>query len=452
MIRQTCTKKPIHPAWVMSLFWGFILLMYCLGPVSLTPSLSFAGTLFLLTHIALFITGTLIAHFLLRQRSWPIDHAGKFTHTSPFIGLMLLIGVVGGLFSVCNNLMVVHGFHLSSAATYRTMKAQSLLHGGEMQSGLLSMFAFLTYPAGFVGLVAGLLHYERLSRVTKLLLFLFVTTIFFMAMIAGGRSAILLLLLFIAIAGYTRTRLNTPCMPKSLALRLGSALLLIAFIVYSNIIWTVRAAESEQNTMERLQHAVNVWGATPKNYLMQTSEWLNKPGLTMSALGPVFYLTQSIAVTEKILLAPDKLPVLYGGYHVDLFAAMLRHIPDGARMLKEDYETLLYANIYGYFTGAWGALFIDYGYFSLLAALIWGGMAGYAWARFKQDPHLITGVFYVFWTYSILISFASPPFGFSNSLMVFAWFCVFYLAENALVFQLRKLTHPDNCIEQTGLV
>ena len=173
----------------------------------------------------------------------------------------------------------------------------------------------------------------------------------------------------------------------------------------------------------------------------------------MSVLGPVFYLTQSLSVTEKILLAPDKIPVLFGGYHVDLIAAALRHIPDGARMLKENYDTLLHANIYGYFTGAWGALFIDYGYFSLLAALVWGGVAGYSWARFKQHPDLITATFYVFWSYSILISFASPPFGFSNSLMVFAWFVVFYLASQGVPLfldRLKKRSLTMSTLEQTA--
>ena len=421
-------KNPIHPAWVMGLFWSFIFLVYVYGPVTLTPALSFEGALFQLTHIVLFITGTLIASFLFIPGSAALFVEERSTY--PFIGLMLFIGVMGGLLSLYNNLMVVHGIHLSSAAAYRTMKAQSLLHGGEVHSGLLSMLAFFIYPAGFVGLVAGLLHYERLSRVTRVFMFLFVCTIFCVSILAGGRSPILLLLLFIAIACYTRTRLNKSWMPKSVALRLGTILLLIAFIVYSSIIWTVRAAESELNTAESLRHAQTVWGATPKNYLLAASETLHRPGLTMSILGPVFYLTQSISVTEKILLAPEEIPILYGGYHADLIAAGLRLLPEGASMLKENYDILLHANIYGYFTGAWGALFIDYGYFSLLAALIWGFMAGFAWRKFSDNPNVLTGVLYVWWTYSILIGFASPPLGFSNSLMVFAWFIVFYLISD----------------------
>ncbi len=430
-------RQPIHPAWVMGLFWCLILLVYCLGPVSLTPSLSFEGALFQLTHIVLFMTGTLIAYFLFYQRLGSIVSETKDDRTYPFIGLMLFIGVAGGFLNAYHHLMAVHGIHLASAAAYRSMKAQSLLHGGEMDSGLLSMLAFLMYPAGFVGLVAGLLRYERLSLMTRLFMFLFVCTLFFVAILAGGRSPILLLLLFIAIASYARTVLNQSWMPKSLALRLGTALLLVAFMVYSSMIWSVRAAESELNAKQNLQHAASVWGATPKPYLLALSEALHRPGLTMSILGPVFYLTQSIAVTEKILMAPENIPVLYGGYHADLIAAALRHIPEGAAMLKENYDILLQANIYGYFTGAWGALFIDYGYFSLLAALIWGFMAGYAWLRFKYDPNVLTGVFYVFWTYSILIGFASPPLGFSNSLMVFVWFIVFYLAGQGTYEQVQ---------------
>lgn len=424
-------NKPIHPAFIMILFWGIILFVYFLGPINLTPGISLLSGVFLLTHIVLFVAGSVFAVILFNKKQHVISHregSSLFDARPAIIDTLLLIGVMGCLFSIYNSIPKIGPATLLSIAKLRSLKAQSLLHGGEVHSGFLSIIAFLTYPAGFVGLVAGVLQYQRISQFTRILLYLFVGTIFGVAIFAGGRSPILLLVLFIGISCYTRTALNKPWMPRSKTLRLSVAIFLLAFIAYSCVIWTVRAAEIPgANTETNLQHAADVWGATPRPYLLQGSAWLNRPGLAYSVLGPVFYLTQSISVTEKILNAAVIPPALYGSYHIDVMAAVLRLFPEGTSWLKENYELLLNADIYGYFAGAWGALFLDYGYFSLLAAMLWGLLAGLSWVNLKREPCVLTAIFYVFWIYSIMISFVSPPFGFSNSFMVFVWFLVFYV-------------------------
>lgn len=425
-------KNPAHPALVMSLFSSFIFLIYFIGPISLTPKISAEGTLFLLAHIALFISGTALASIVITNKIYSV--AGRELRERRLTRLLLLIGVCGGLISLYLNVRELPHVDLASIATLRAFKAQNLLHGGKSHGGYLSALAFLIYPAGFAGLVAGLLQYERIGRVTRVFLYLFVAILFSVAILAGGRSPILLLILFIAISCYTRTKLGKSWMPNSRFLRIAAAALLMAFIAYSSIMWSVRAAESNRSTEQALQYAADIGGASPKPWLVATSASLNRPGFTLTVLNSVFYLTQNLQVTEKIWANRDDIPALYGSYHIDMIAAALRLLPSGANFLKERYATLMRVKIYGYFTGAWGALFIDYGYFSLLAALIWGLLAGMAWVNFKNQPCVMTGMLYVFWSYSILIGFASPPFGFSNSFMVFAWFMLFY----ACSFLLRE--------------
>ncbi len=421
-------KTPIHPAWVMLLFWCFIFQIYIFGPITLTPEISFLGFFFIVAHIALFATSsTLIptsAYKQLPGQKTPTNFKLR-QDAQNIICMFLLIGIAGGLLSILSKLNVLEGFNLQSIAKLRTLRAQSLLHGGEAQSGVASILAFLTYPAGFVGLVAGILHYETTGRFTRLALYLYVFIIFFVAIVAGGRSPILLLLLFLAIACYTRTILGRSCIPKSRPLRIGAILLLVVFIVYSSIVWTVRSTESGQNNTQFFKHAANVWGAKPKPYLLEASTRLNTPSLTKNVLSSVFYLTQSLSVTERILTNPEDIPTLFGAYHVDLFAAGLRDLPEGGEFLEDKYRVLLDANVYGYFTGAWGALFIDFGYFSFFVAALWGALAGLSWRNLKNRPSLHAAVMYVFWIYSIFISFVSPPFGFSNSFMVFIWFFLF---------------------------
>jgi oligosaccharide repeat unit polymerase len=423
---MSMAKTPIHPAVVMLLFWGFILLVYIIGPVTLTPALSFTGLLFILTHISLFITGSVMSLLLNLPTSTIISRPHDQKQNQCILAL-LIIGIIGTLCSLYHQFSQVHSFNLNALAILRSMKAQSLLHGGEVHSSLLSIIAFLIYPAGFVGMIAGVLSYERLSTLTRCCIYLFIVALFCMTIMAGGRSPILLLILFLSISCYTRSTRQLPWMPRSRLLKLAGMILLMAFITYSSILWIVRAHESERNSAQMLQHASTVWGAEPKPYLLSLSNRINKPSLTMAVLGPVFYFTQNISVTEKIINHDTDIPVLFGSYHIDLLAAVLRLFPDSASLLKEHYETLLTQDIYGYFTGAWGALFIDYGYMSLFAALIWGMFAGVSWVMIKRYDNIYAATFYILWLYSIMISFASPPLGFSNSFMIFVWFFVFFM-------------------------
>ncbi len=424
-------KMPIHPAIVMILFWSFILFVYIWGPVTLIPAMSISGGVFLLAHIGLFIAGSGIAFSLFNQQlNQQHDHKyPDVPRLGKLMSVLLIIGILGGMISLFINLSGIDGISLASLARVRALKAQSLLHhGGEVHGGWLSAIAFLTYPAGFVALVVGVLQYEHLSRFVRLLMFLFVGVIFCVAIIAGGRSPIMVLLLFIGMSCYTRTHLGKSWMPKSQALRLGSAVLLLTFLIYSNIMWSVRVAETERTTEQILKYTADIGGAMPKPYLLAASEKLNSPGLTLSVLNSVFYLTQSLPITEKILATSKALPVMYGSFHVDVIAAALRLFPQGVAYLKQSYASLMNAHVYGYFAGAWGGLFLDFGYFSLLAAMLWGFLAGASWVSFKNNPGVLTGLFYVFWNYSIMISFATPPFGFSNSFIIFGWFLVFYLS------------------------
>ena len=159
---------------------------------------------------------------------------------------------------------------------------------------------------------------------------------------------------------------------------------------------------------------------------------LGDPNFTQTVLSSTFYFIQNLSISERILSSSSEIPTMYGAYQVDLFAAFCRIIPGGGEFLKNGYGLLLDANVYGFFTGAWTGLFIDFGSFSLLMALLWGAIAGKSWLSFKRDPNLLTGTIYVFWTYSVFISFVSSPFGFSNSFMIFCWFAFFSLASTFL--------------------
>lgn len=430
------SNTPVHPGWLMSLYWLLLYAIYWLAPIHQTPRLSWSGLAFELVHIALFVVGaTLCARVVLVQthRAEYGMTAGYHAQANPgreytFIRLVLMIGILGGILSAYAKLSLVGEFSLAALASLRTERAQELLYADEVKSGIASVIAFFTYPAGFVGLVATLLRYETVPRSTRTLASTYVIVVFLLTIIAGGRSPVLVLLLFTTISCYLRKKLGLRLVPASRPLRIGMSVLLLVFAGYSSMIWVVRAYVSGLNLEAFLLHAETVWGVRPSAGLIAFSNWLGSPELVQTIMSSVFYFTQNLSVAERVLDVRNEILPMLGGYQVDLIAAMLRSFPASAEFLANGNRALLDANIYGFFTGAWASLFVDFGYFSLLMALLWGYLSGRAHRNLVRKGGLVCETKYVFWIYAVFISFVSPPFGFSNSFITFVWFVLFGLA------------------------
>lgn len=441
---KTNIKAPLHPAALMLLFWAFICLVYFCGPIYLTPEVSVSTFVFLGFHILLFVMGSiLLVHiqlFKFTRREMVLLCYVPHRYLYQIIFVTLAIGICGELMSIYSKIRMVGGFNFASISELRSVRAQALLAGDGIQSGLLPILGFLTYPAGFVGAVACMIFYERLPLILKGMCYFFMFNVLLVAVCMGGRSPILVLLLLIGASFYVRSQMGESYIPRSLPLRMSILAVLVLFVAYSSYIWIVRAAESKMMTSSAmLDHAANVWGAHPRTYLLKAGEWLGSPGFVQSVLSSTFYFIQNLSISERLLMSADKMPTMYGAYQIDLVAALFRSIPQGAEFLKNGYSVLLDANVYGFFTGAWSGLYLDISVFSFLAALLWGGISGKAWLNFKRNPNLLTGVKYIFWSYSILISFVSSPFGFSNSLMIFLWFLVFSILS--LLFARYKIIY-----------
>ena len=118
---------------------------------------------------------------------------------------------------------------------------------------------------------------------------------------------------------------------------------------------------------------------------------------------------------------------MLGMYEADVVAATYRVMAGAdAKLLVDGNQRLLDANIYGFFSGAWGGLVIDFGYTGAMAAITaWGWMAGRAWGVALRAPGAPAALMLAFWLAASIWSFATPPLGFSNAAVIFAWFIVF---------------------------
>ena len=413
-------------------FWVLMYLATWLAPITQRPAVSVAGFLYVIGMLALFAIAALAGSSGLvsktRNGGAVMPRVLPSGHRDAVLRLLLVVGCTGGLLGLYAKLGAVDVLSLIGSAALRTERAQQLLDGAPVTSGWAGAAAFFTYPAGFVAVLVTVLNYEQCRASVRMLAALFIPIVFAQSIAAGGRSAILVLLIFIVLAIYLRHWRNQSAIPRARAVRFMFVALVLAFLVYSSVVWRVRSELAVMNIDAFLAHADQAWGVTPNQSLEAAAETFGGPGIVKNAMSTIFYATQSLAIIERVL-AMESSPLLLGGYQVDLVAAVLRATPGGGEFLAHGYDELLEANVYGFFAGAWGSLYIDFGPLGcVFAVALWGFLAGRSQLALSRDPQSDNAAIYAFWLYSVLISFVSPPLGFSNSAITFLWFLIFHFA------------------------
>lgn len=419
---------PMHPAALMTGFWAVIYTVYFLAPIAQSPVISIKGFIFVCLMIFVFVWAALLGTGRAKNSSPNNSIAeipsGKFFRHG-WLNAFLIVGLVGTLLSILAKISALDLLSLAGSYALRSERAQQLMEGEQITSGALGALGFLFYPAGFVAVVVSILKFEHLPMFTRALAIFYVPAIFLMSIASGGRSAILVTILLIGLSAYIRKCRGLPLIPNSKVLKCILAGLLVSFLMYSAVVWQVRSDAADLDLDGFLLHADQAWEVRPTENLEWFAEAIGDRDLVKSIMNTIFYFTQSLSVIERVL-GIENPPILFGGYHIDLVAAALRATPDGQEFLAEAYSTLLDENIYGFFAGSWGALYIDFGLLGcFLVVAVWGWFAGRSYRRIRQDIHNDRVILYIFWMYTILISFVSPPFGFSNSALLFFWFIAY---------------------------
>lgn len=424
-----------HPVAIMAGYWLLLYFGYAIAPVTQTPSPSIDGFLFNFFFVLVYAAACWmgIEHFSRPSASpnegFAVDKEPANAH---LVGILALVGCTGAILGIIDKIGGAQLELLIDAASLRNERAQLLLTAEPNPGGVVSAVAFLIYPAGYAAVYTAMLSFERLPARIGNLALLFVPLAFIQSVAAGGRSGILVLLILIGVVAHVRRFRGQSAIPRAYVVSLMGWLLIVAFIAYSSAVWFVRSELSGLTIDAFLDHAELSWGVTPTWLLEAVAAEVGGPALIQSVMSTTFYFTQSLSVTEK-LMSMSSVPTLLGGYHIDIVAAAMRADPVSREFLSSGYANLLDASVYGFFTGAWSALLIDFGWPGAVAfTVVWGLLAGRAYQALKREGTDAQAVFYGFWIYATFISFVSPPLGFSNSATTFVWFlvCVLFLQSN----------------------
>lgn len=400
--------------------------MSVFGPIRGTPAVSFEGVTFAVSFFATFLLAFTMANRGHRASTASRSRSRALGRTLFVAEAFMLIGVIGAALRLEGTSRALAVFELSAIYELRVERALELADGIGLRSGSASAIGFLLYPAATVGLCAGFRWYERLGLRAKVLGMFALLTQVAATVLSGGRSALVVLALVILGAAVLRTKAGIPALPTSKVLRLGAATAILASMAYGSKIWEVRASRSDLDQDAIIAHMQTSWGVTIDDRFRAALEPIVGARGVAMAVASAFYFVQSTSTLERVI-ATDRSEPMYGMYQADVLAAAWRwRFGDSSQFLASLHASLLDAEIYGFFAGAWGALLIDFGYAgAVTATLVWGAAAGLSWRLARHRPDEPRTLICAFWIAASGWCFVSSPIGFSNGLMLLCWFLAF---------------------------
>jgi hypothetical protein len=399
--------------------WGLCVFAYGILPYQLLEQkLTVQGAVVLAVFIAAFVAGTLM-----------VPTRRPAYHVKPTIlinakNAELWLKVAAGLASVFFILDAKDKslFDLALAYELRSDTADALLKGEVSNSSVWFQMAFLLYPAGYVYIAVHALYARRVVA-WKLLMFGFLPIV--LATVGmGGRVPIFYAAIVAWIAfterkklGYLSQKQTNASNRSKWLVRLVWFVVLATMFYYFAAVFMIRAAVAG-GSMEMFAVAEDRWGVGFRGPLS---------GIIFAIFGEDFsylififawYLVQGLVMSNYLFSAYDG-PLQLGIYGLDLMSALMRRLDP--QRVAEGFDSLLTLGTYGFLPSAWGSLYVDFGFASLVPCVAWGALTAFCYRRIVLQGRTDWLLIGPFASIGIMFSIINTPLGFTNGLVTHAW-------------------------------
>jgi oligosaccharide repeat unit polymerase len=319
---------------------------------------------------------------------------------------------------------------LAGSYQLRSDQADAILQGSSISnSSIVFQLAFLSYPAAYIVLAMEIVYKEKINFVKLLLTCL--CPIVLATLVMGGRAPLFYGIFIAFFSWQTRKNYSFSFKYASKAKTNNnwkkfvyiSILILVVVIAfyYFSVVFFVRA-DIVGGSEGMFIIAEETWGV--KFTGMFAKLFFDFLGKDVSFLIFIFswYTLQGFVMSIQIFDGYNG-PMQLGTYGVDLASALIRRINGG--WLASNYDHLIKLNTYGFFSSAFGSLYIDFKFWGILISFLWGWWCKSVYLKvysnntrsFVLHPFMITG---------ILFSFINTPIGFTNGLITHVWLFIGY--------------------------
>jgi oligosaccharide repeat unit polymerase len=373
----------------------------------------------------------------------PVRNADRITidRVILFTGLIGL----GGILFLTVDKVFLSGLDYSQGLTaIKYLRDEQVSQGIEINRSPLLYIGYVTFSAAYVATALFLLKAESVGRWAAIVGQVSVLSPVIYALLYGGRAPILLLCTLIAGTGLVRGMAGLPPLAHARGLRIKSLVLLAAFLAYVNFTWQDRREFSRFGDYENfLSVAEQAWD-------LQPSPWLDgavrhgeiDPDLAMDSVSTLLYITHSVGALDKIVEHQQIFSPFLGAFQIGVISPFLRVFFPESDLLERMHLQLVDSDLFGWFVTAWGALYLDFGLWGAVAAVVlWGGLTGHAYRGFARNRDDGSALLLTFWLSSIMVSPWNSPIGMANSVLILA----------ALVVALPFLNRPHGRANRLGM-
>jgi hypothetical protein len=391
------------PARLLLVVWAAAIALFALGPIRYDEAPRLSTWVFVVACLLAFCIGSWIAgrssrSAIKEQIAPPIDTARWLDR---IVRATALIGLFGAL-CIAVDKVLLSGLDFSGGVTaVRFARAAAVDAGtaGELRRSPLLYVGYFTFSFSVASYLLYILKGEILRRSTVLLAFMALASIFSYSYLYGGRSPLGLVLGMAVGAIAVRLLSRQSALPKGTLGRILFVAFLALTVVYNNWILAQRfVATGAGNYSDLEQRFETTYDAhielpaglassppSPSATTIPATAGGQRPSTSDQALMQFainyYYATHELPMLDRTLTYEGPLGPYYGAYQFYLASVLVGHLTPwtlDATMLPQ----LKSANVYGWFSTAWGGMYLDFGVFGALVGItLCGWLAGLVYRR-----------------------------------------------------------------------
>lgn len=418
-LRAVCAT----PSTLMVATWGMAVAAYLLGPIAYFDRPRPSTWLFIAASLFTFVAASEIGYRVRprkpcapaapRETRWTVD---EVIRAAACVGLL-------GTVALSVDKLILSGLDYSQGVTaVRTERAEAVMAGTalELRRSPLLYIGFLTFGLSVPAYLLYLLRPNRVRPSTLRLAHAGLLSPVAFSLIYGGRSPMGLLLLMVVGAAVVRHLQGRPALPRDALPRLLLALFAVVMAVYSSYIFTERRRGTPLVGYDELeQHFENAYAAVPSPTIGQLVREGADEQLVMNALMTIYYVTHELPMLDRTLSYPGPLGPYHGQYQFYLVTALLARVIPEWSVDQRMTDELRDADLYGWFSTAWGGMYMDFGTAGAMAATFFcGWLSGCVYGRGRRTGDVRWQLFMCFVVAGILVSPALSVFTISISLPI----------------------------------
>lgn len=413
-------KNFLKPGYLLLTLWLIMLPVFYMQPIEYHQEIGFQVWAYIFSGIGLFILGEKYASCAFFTNSKTV--CVSVSRLNLTVLVTALLGIAGIILLSYDKLFLSGLDYTKGLAYIREIRGIQLASKIDLPRSFwlylgYPFFSF-SYPAIMLLVINARQIRPSIARVAQLSLLSPVGY----ALLYGGRMPVLILFLLLVSCCLIRRLQGKTFFPREHALLVKIILLGLCLAVYSNHVLSQRRDASNMMIYKNfLTNARISWGVEPKPWLDEAMDNdLVSFNMGMNLITNSMYITNGIVSLSKIIENDRTFIPYWGTYQVGILSPILRIFSTDANLADLMEAHLKAASIFGFYTTAWGAIFLDFGLIgAVFFILSWGLISGLAARSLKQTSDTAGHLILAFCLTSIVMSIFNGPFGMANSFLIF---------------------------------